>query len=112
MPILSLTIFSPFIGVAAILLLRAFASPAQQAQTFRASNGIAMITALSTCALSVLLVAQFDQHQAGFQFVEDLNWFGCLHYRMGVDGISVLFVLLTAFLLPICIAASWNSIEN
>ena len=53
-----------------------------------------------------MLVAQFDPANPGFQFVEDVPWFAGLHYRMGVDGISVLFVLLTAFLMPICIAAS------
>jgi NADH-quinone oxidoreductase subunit M len=110
--ILSLTIFSPLVGVAAILLLRAFASPAQKAQTDQAAKWIALGTTLATFALSILLVAQFNQHEAGFQFVEDHNWFAGIHYRMGVDGISVLFVLLTAFLLPICIAASWKSIES
>ncbi|MDP3595238.1 NADH-quinone oxidoreductase subunit M, partial [Phenylobacterium sp.] len=55
---------------------------------------------------------QYDPANPGFQFVEDHAWFAGLHYRMGVDGISILFVLLTAFLLPICIAASWNSIEK
>ena len=44
------------------------------------------------------------------QRIEDIPWFAGLHYRMGVDGISVLFVTLTAFLLPICIAASWKSV--
>jgi NADH-quinone oxidoreductase subunit M len=110
--ILSLTIFSPLVGVAAILLLRAFASPAQKAQTDNAAKWIAFVTSMATLALSVLLVAQFNPHEAGFQFVEDFNWFAGIHYRMGVDGISVLFVLLTAFLLPLCIAASWRSIEN
>ena len=110
--ILSLTIFSPIFGVAAILLLRAFARPDQQAQTDNAAKWIALVTTLATFALSILLVTQFNQHEAGFQFVEDFNWFAGIHYRMGVDGISVLFVLLTAFLLPICIVASWTSIEN
>jgi len=110
--ILSLTIFSPLVGVAAILLLRAFASPAQKVQTDHAAKWIALVTTLATLALSVLLVVQFDQRQSGFQFVEDFNWFAGIHYRMGVDGISVLFVLLTAFLLPLCIAASWTTIEN
>jgi NADH-quinone oxidoreductase subunit M len=110
--ILTLTTFSPLIGVAAILLLRLFGRPEQAAQTAVAAKWIALITTLATFALSVLLVFRFDPHQAGFQFVEDLNWFAGIHYRMGVDGISVLFVLLTAFLLPLCIAASWTSIEN
>src|ERR1700760_1084767 len=100
--ILSLTIFSPFVGVAAILILRAFADPKQKAQTDKAAKWIALVNTVATLALSVLLVAQFDRSQSGFQFVEDFNWFAGIHYRMGVDGISVLFVLLTAFLMPIC----------
>src|SRR6202012_5502738 len=81
-------------------------------KTVTAAKWIALITTLAGFALSVLLVAQFDPNTAGFQFVEDHAWFAGVSYRMGVDGISVLFVLLTAFLLPICIAASWKSIEK
>jgi NADH-quinone oxidoreductase subunit M len=55
---------------------------------------------------------QFDPKNPGFQFLEEAPWFAGLSYRMGVDGISVLFVLLTAFLMPLCIAASWKSIET
>jgi NADH-quinone oxidoreductase subunit M len=110
--ILSLTIFSPLIGVAAILLLRLLDKPEKRAATDRAAKWIALVTTLATLALSVLLVVQFDPHQSGFQFTEDFSWFNGIRYRMGVDGISVLFVLLTAFLLPLCIAASWTSIEN
>jgi NADH-quinone oxidoreductase subunit M len=112
MPILSLTIFSPLVGVAAILALRAFADPGQKAQTDRAAKWIALVNTLATLALSVLLVIQFDQSKGGFQFLEDAQWFAGIHYRMGVDGISVLFVLLTAFLMPLCIAASWTSITE
>ena len=63
-------------------------------------------------ALSIVLVANFDIANPGFQFVEDAPWFAGLHYRMGVDGISILFVLLTAFLLPLCILASWKTIQD
>ena len=110
--ILSLTIFSPLIGVAAILLLRLFGRTEQSAAMDNAARWIALVTTLATFALSILLVAQFNPHLAGFQFVEDVNWFGGIRYRMGVDGISVLFVLLTAFLLPLCIFSSWTSIEK
>jgi NADH-quinone oxidoreductase subunit M len=110
--ILSLTIFSPLIGAAAILLLHLFGSKEQSAASDRAARWIALVSTLATFALSILLVAQFDPHQAGFQFIEDFNWFGGIRYRMGVDGISVLFVLLTAFLLPLCVIASWTSIQT
>jgi len=55
---------------------------------------------------------QFNPHDPGFQFVEEAPWFAGLNYRMGVDGISVLFVLLTAFLMPLCIVASWKPITT
>jgi NADH-quinone oxidoreductase subunit M len=110
MPILSLITYAPLVGVAGILILRAFAK--DEAQGVAATKWIALITTLATLALSVLLVAQFDASNPGFQFVETAPWFAGLHYRMAVDGISILFVLLTAFLMPICIAASWYSIEK
>ncbi|MBA4014410.1 MAG: NADH-quinone oxidoreductase subunit M [Phenylobacterium sp.] len=109
--ILSLTTFTPLVGVAAIILLRLFRSHEDE-QTVRAVKWITLVTTLATFALSVLLVMQYDPANPGFQFVEDHAWFAGLHYRMGVDGISILFVLLTAFLMPICIAASWFSIDK
>jgi NADH-quinone oxidoreductase subunit M len=111
MPILSLITFAPVLGVAAILVLRFFGK-AEDAGTVRAAKWIALVTTLATFALSVLLVLQFNGADPGFQFVEEAPWFAGLHYRMGVDGISVLFVLLTAFLMPLCIAASWTAIER
>ncbi|HQP20474.1 MAG TPA: proton-conducting transporter membrane subunit, partial [Phenylobacterium sp.] len=109
--ILSLTTFSPLLGVAGILALRLFGKP-DDAKTVETAKWIVCVVTLGTLALSVLLVAQYDASNAGFQFVEDFNWFAGLHYRMGVDGISILFVLLTAFLMPFCIAASWKAIET
>jgi NADH-quinone oxidoreductase subunit M len=109
--LLSLITFLPVVGVAGILILRLLRG-ADDAASANASKWIALATTLATFALTVLLVVQFNAHDAGFQFVEDAPWFAGLHYRMGVDGISVLFVLLTGFLMPICIAASWRSIEK
>ena len=111
MPLLSLITYAPLVGVLGILALR-LSARADETKTIEASKWIAFVTTLATFALSVLLVAQFDPNEAGFQFVEEAPWFAGLAYRMGVDGISVLFVLLTAFLMPLCIAASWTSIEK
>jgi len=108
--ILSLITFLPMVGVAAIILLRLFGQSGERTDT--AGKWIALVTTLATFALSLVLTLQFDRAIPGFQFVEDIPWFAGLHYRMGIDGISVLFVLLTAFLLPICILASWKSIEK
>src|SRR5689334_14813287 len=114
--ILSLITFAPAIGIAAILLLRLGAKPApgggESESAKRAARWIALATTLAVFALSVLLVVQFDPNTPGFQFVEDAPWFAGLHYRMGVDGVSVLFVPLTAFLMPLCIAASWKTIDD
>ena len=107
--ILSLTTFFPLIGVAAIVVLRLLGGQADQGKLENAAKWIALATTLATLALSILLVAQFDPLNPGFQFQEDIPWFAGAGYRMGVDGISVLFVLLTAFLLPLCVIASWNA---
>ncbi len=109
--ILTLTTFSPLLGVAAILLLRAFGG-ADNPRTASGARWIALATTLATLALSVLLVCSFKPHQSGFQFSESAEWFSGVRYRMGVDGISVLFVLLTAFLMPLCVVGSWRSIET
>ncbi|MBA4792585.1 NADH-quinone oxidoreductase subunit M [Phenylobacterium sp.] len=109
--ILSLITYAPLAGVLAILALRATAS-AGGPKSAETAKWIAFVTTLATFALSLVMLAQFDRTTADFQFVEDFAWFGGLHYRMGVDGISVLFVVLTAFLMPLCIAASWRSIET
>jgi NADH-quinone oxidoreductase subunit M len=108
--ILSLTTFAPLIGVAAILSLKSFAKNGEAAAT--AARWIALATTFATLALSILLVIAFRPSQVGFQFVESVSWFSGLSYRMGVDGISVLFVLLTAFLMPICVIASWKSVHE
>jgi NADH-quinone oxidoreductase subunit M len=110
--ILSLITFLPLLGVAAILLLRRLAHAKDQPGTETAAKCIALATTLAVLALSGVLVAYFDRNTAEFQFVEDVPWFAGAGYRMGVDGISVLFVVLTAFLLPICIVASWKSIDK
>ena len=63
--------------------------------------------------LSLYLWSQFDNSNPGFQFVENFEWIGTsIGYRMGVDGVSILFVVLTAALLPVCILASWDPIQT
>ncbi len=73
----------------------------------------ALWTTLVVFVLSVLLWVDFDRTSGDFQFVERLDWMPQYHigYSMGVDGISVLFVLLSTVLMPICILASWEAIR-
>ncbi|HBY43212.1 MAG TPA: NADH-quinone oxidoreductase subunit M, partial [Brevundimonas sp.] len=109
--ILSIVTFLPLLGAAAILIARLLNKGGQDAAA-PAARWIALVTTMVVLAVSVLLVAQFDPSNPAYQFVENYAWFAGAGYHLGVDGISILFVLLTAFLLPICIVASWKSIET
>ena len=108
--ILSLVTFLPLAGALAILIAR-LSSKSQDAAA-PAARWIALITTLVVLAVSVVLVAGFDPKNPAYQFVEFAPWFAGASYHLGVDGISILFVLLTAFLMPICILASWKSVEK
>lgn len=109
--ILSLTTFLPLFGAVVILVMRAMARKDDSEVIARNAKWISLWTTLITLVLSVLMVLAFDQTKTDYQFVEHYKWFGPISYHMGVDGISILFVLLTAFLMPICIAASWDAIK-
>ena len=82
-------------------------------QTPNAARWIALVTTIATFIVSLMVWASFDPANPGFQLVEKLDWLGGgISYHMGVDGISMLFVVLTAGLMPFCIAASWELIET
>jgi NADH-quinone oxidoreductase subunit M len=73
---------------------------------------IALWATLVTFAISLVMVWRFDATSAEFQFAEKYNWLGIASYHMGVDGISLPFVILTTALMPICILASWTAIQT
>ncbi|NRA30081.1 MAG: NADH-quinone oxidoreductase subunit M, partial [Parvularculaceae bacterium] len=113
-PWLTILTFLPLLGAGFIVLGRAL-KPGDEDE---ASKDVAKWLALFT-TLVVFLVAlgtyflQFDPAQEGFQLVERRTWIGSgIGYKLGVDGISILFVLLTTFIMPICILASWTSIKE
>ena len=106
--ILSVVTFLPLVGALAILIGR-FAS---RSGADGIARWVALGTTLATLAVSAVLVAEFDPSSAAYQFVERYTWFAGAEYHLGVDGVSILFVLLTAFLMPICILASWKTIET
>ena len=107
-PILSVTTFLPLVGALFIIMLRGN-DPAGD----RNVRWIALWTTLVTLAVSLVLVWRFDAGSAEFQFVERHPWLGgAIIYQMGVDGISLPFVILTTALMPICIIASWQAIET
>ncbi|WP_315720435.1 MULTISPECIES: NADH-quinone oxidoreductase subunit M [unclassified Bradyrhizobium] len=107
-PILSVVTFLPLVGALLIYLVRGDDEAAQ-----RNARWIALWTTLITFAVSVILVLRFDPGQTDFQFVEKSNWLAAgISYHMGVDGISLPFVILTTALMPFCIVASWKSVKN
>jgi NADH-quinone oxidoreductase subunit M len=107
-PILSTITFLPIVGV--VLML--FINDGEEAGR-RNIRWIALFTTIATFLVSLLIWTGFDTTTADFQFVENKPWLdGGIRYHLGVDGISMLFVILTTFLMPFCIAASWESVES
>ncbi|WP_430512025.1 NADH-quinone oxidoreductase subunit M [Pannonibacter phragmitetus] len=107
-PILTLTTFLPLAGVLAILLV-----PGDDDGAKRNIRMVALVTTIFTFILSLFIWGAFDYANPGFQLVESKEWLGGnIGYRMGVDGISMLFVILTTFLMPFCILASWESVQK
>ena len=80
----------------------------EDADAQRNAKWVALIATTLTFLVSLFILAGFDPADTDFQFVEEREWLLGLKYKMGVDGISVLFVMLTTFIMPLTIAASWN----
>jgi NADH-quinone oxidoreductase subunit M len=106
--ILSALLIIPVIGAILILLLRG-----ESEANNRNARWIALWATLITFALSLVALGKFHFDDPGFQLVEQSDWFShVILYKLGVDGISMPFVVLTAFLMPICILASWVSVQK
>jgi len=107
-PILSLITFLPLVGAFFCLIVN---GPKEAVE--RNCRSIALVTTLLTFVISLVLWARFDPTKAGFQFEEKAAWVPALGigYHVGIDGISLFFVLLSTLLTPICILASWESIH-
>jgi len=107
-PILSLVTFLPLVGVLFIVFIRGEAEVVA-----RNARYVALWTSLITFVVSLALWFGFERGTADFQFVEKAEWIRSLGitYHMGVDGISVLFVLLSTLLTPLCVIASWDAIK-
>ncbi len=108
-PVLSLITWLPMVGCGVILTIRG-----DEATVAANARWAALWTSLIVLALSLVLWADWTPNDPGFQFVENLPWlpdYG-VGYKVGVDGISVLFVLLSTFLTPICILSSWEVIRH
>ena len=108
LPILSIIIFLPLVGAIFIALQR------QDDAGIRNARNAALWTTLFTFGLSLFLWFNFETGTPKFQFVEKYSWIESFNifYHLGVDGISVLFVLLSTLLTPICVLASWDAVRE
>lgn len=108
-PLLSLVTFLPLVGAGLILFIRG-----EPEVVARNSRSVALWWSLGTFLLSLLVWANFDPAQPGFQFVEKGEWLPGLGitYYMGVDGISLWFVLLSTLLTLVCVVGSWHSVTS
>jgi len=105
-PILSTIIFLPLLGSLFIFL-------SGKQNNNSSAIYVSLFTSLANLFLSLFLWLSFDKTSVEFQFVEEINWIsGLIKYKLGIDGISVLFIVLTSFIIPICILSCINSVKN
>lgn len=102
--LLSIVTFLPLIAASIMALFLRGEDEAAQ----RSAKWLALIATTATFLASIAVYTQFDPQNTGFQLVEEHQWLAGLSYKMGVDGISILFVMLTTFLMPLVVLASWK----
>jgi NADH-quinone oxidoreductase subunit M len=106
-PIISALILLPTIGSLFLIFSK---SNDQSNSTIKY---VALFTSIVNFLLSIYLWFLFDETTSAFQFVEDREWLiGIVNYKVGVDGISILFVILTTFITPLCIISVNNSVKK
>jgi NADH:ubiquinone oxidoreductase subunit 4 (chain M) len=106
-PILSSLILLPTIGALFILFTKSSSGK------YQSSKYVALFISLANFLLSLYLWYVFDKNSVGFQFVENREWLsGFINYKVGIDGISILFIILTTFIIPICIISVNATITN
>ena len=100
-PILTLMLLVPLVGAVASLVAGN-----------RAARSIALVATLIDLALGIVLWSQYDIGGAQWQFVERVPLFAGFSWALGIDGIALMLILLSVFLMPICIGASWESVTK
>jgi len=107
-PLLSIVTFLPLLGALFVLSIRG-----EAAVVARNARNVALLTSIATFLVSLLLWVNFDNSSADFQMIDQARWLPgySISYKMGIDGISLFFVLLSTFLTPICILSAWEAIQ-
>ncbi len=107
-PILSSITFLPFIGALFVFLTRS-----EKGEKNKSAIYISIFTSFVNFFITLFLWFSFDNQTSDFQFVEEINWIsGFIKFKFGIDGISIIFILLTAFITPICILSCVNSVKS
>ncbi len=107
-PILSSVTFLPLIGAFFVFLTRSESNQANRGAIY-----VSLFTSFVNFFLVLFLWYSFDNTVVNFQFVEEVSWIsGFIKFKFGIDGISVLFILLTAFITPICVISCINSVKT
>ena len=101
--LLSIITFLPLVAAAILALFMR----GDDAAARKGAKWLALFTTAATFVISLFILFRFDPSNTGFQFVEERSWILGLSYKMGVDGISILFVMLTTFLMPLTIWSCW-----
>ncbi len=105
-PLLSSLILLPTIGATFILFSRS-------SSNYNAAKYVSLFISLANFIISLYLWYLFDENNSGFQFVEERIWLeGFINYKVGIDGISILFIILTTFIVPLCIISVNYTIKN
>ena len=105
-PILSSITLLPAIGALFILFSKS------KINENRNAINLSLFTSIVNLFLAIFLWYSFDKSFVGFQFVEEQNWIsGFIKFKFGIDGISILFIVLTTFITPICIISCVNSVK-
>jgi len=106
-PILSTVIFIPLLGSFFIFLSK------DNKENNKNSIYISLFTSFANFFLALFIWYSFDKNFTGFQFIEEQNWIsGFIKFKLGIDGISILFIVLTTLITPICIMSCINSVKN
>ncbi|MCB1593072.1 MAG: NADH-quinone oxidoreductase subunit M [Alphaproteobacteria bacterium] len=111
-PVLTIMIFLPVICALMITIIRGDKGDEEIVE--KNVKHLSLFGSLFVLAFAVFMYANFDKTSSDFQFVEKVSWVSAagVNYHLGVDGISIYFILLSVFLTPVCILASWNSVKT
>ncbi len=106
---LKLLLLIPLLGCLPLILIK---TEEESYKTNSLLKTIALSTSLLNLILSIIIWIQFDSFTSEYQFVEEFNLITNFHFNIGIDGISLYFVLLTTFITPICILSNWTDITT